>query len=797
MLQSYIKIALRQLIRNKTYASINVLGLALGMACGLLIFTIVAYHLSFDTFHTRADHVYRIHMAFKTPDGIGQTPGATVPLGKALRNDFTFFEKIARVSVHDNQILSVTTPKEVKKFREKWGVAFVEPEFLEILDFPLVKGNPKTALLEPNTALITEAIAHKYFGNENPIGQLIRFDARTECKITGILKDLPANTDFHTEIYLSYPTLFSHFKEYKDSENEWGNVSSGDNLFVLLKPSVSAATVEKALAGTVKKYYDKRDQAVISFHMQPLDNIHFNPDLNGFIEKRNLWALALIGIFLIVTACVNFVNLATAQALNRSREVGVRKVLGSLPSHLFWQFIAETTLITVTALGLAYTMAHLALPFINQLFETQLRINLFTNIPLLLFTLLLAVVVIFLSGSYPGLVLAGFEPIKALKGKLNQSSVGGFPLRRILVVAQFSIAQMLIIGTIVIASQMSYFKKADLGFNKDAIVMMTLPEADLAKMTTLKNRIAQMANVENVSLCYQAPASDSYSQSGITYESRTVPEDFQVNRKLADAAYVPTFGLKLAAGRNLFPSDTVHEYLVNETLVRKLGLKSAQEIIGKRITINGHKAPVVGVVRNFHNVSFHGNIQPIAIMSSYGNYQNLAVKINLSQVKTTLKDLETTWNDIYPAYVYESQFLDERISKFYELEDIILRLIQAFTGIAILIGCMGLYGLVSFMAVQKTKEIGIRKVLGASLGSLLWLFGKEFSRLIVVAFVIAAPIAWYVMNGWLQDFQYRIELGVGIFALSIAFTLVIAVLTVGYRSIRAALSNPVKSLRSE
>ncbi len=797
MLQSYLKIAFRTLVRNKAYASINVLGLALGIACGLLIFTIVTYHLSFDTFHKDADRVYRIYMTFNTPDGLGQTPGATLPLGKAIQNDLTFFEKTARISIHDNTILSVNTSSETKKFREKWGVMFADPAILDILNFPLVQGDPKTALAEPNTALITENIAHKYFGGENPIGKIIRFEAKIDCKITGILKNIPDNTDFHAEIFISYPTLFAYDKDYKESQDEWGNVSSSDNLFVVLKPSVSVATVENALVGTVKKYYDKRDAAVIRFRMQPLNNIHFNPDLNGFIAKRNLWALSLISVFLIVTACVNFVNLATAQALNRSREVGVRKVLGSLPSHLFWQFIAETALITIAALMLAYLLAYLTLPFLNQLLETQMQINLFTNVSLLGFTILLAILVVFLSGSYPGLVLAGFEPIKALKGKLNQSSVGGFPLRRILVVAQFAIAQMLIIGTVVIANQMNFSKKADLGFNKDAVVMLTVPETDLNKMTTLKNRIAQMANVESVSLCYQAPASDNYSQSSMRYEGRTEPEKFQVNRKLADANYVPAFGLKLAAGRNIFPADTVREYLVNETLVHKLGFKNPQDIVGKSITINDHKAPIVGVVHDFHNVSFHAAIQPIAIMSSYQNYQNLAVKINLSQVKTTLSELETIWNQIYPSYVYESQFLDERIRRFYELEEIILQLIQVFTGIALVIGCLGLYGLVSFMAVQKTKEIGIRKVLGASIGSLLWLFGKEFSRLIVVAFVIAAPVAWYVMNGWLQDFQYRIQIGVGIFAMSIGFTLLVAVLTVGYRSIRAALTNPVKSLRSE
>ena len=547
----------------------------------------------------------------------------------------------------------------------------------------------------------------------------------------------------------------------------------------------------------VKKYRPGRDAETTRYHLQPLGDVHFNPELNGFVEKKNLWALALIGVFLIVTACVNFVNLATAQALNRSKEVGVRKVLGSLPAQLFWQFIAETALITAVAVLLAYGLAHLALPYLNQLFETQMGINPFADWSLLAFTAILTVLVVFLSGSYPGLILAGFEPVLALKGKMTQRNVGGFPVRRVLVVAQFAIAQMLIIGTIVIASQMRFSKQSDLGFNKDAIVMLPVPTTDKVKMNTLKTRLAQLAGVEKVSLCYQAPASDNYSESSLKFDTRTEPEQFSINRKAADADYLATFNLKLVAGRNIFPSDTVREFLLNETAVRMLGIKNPQEIIGKYLKTNGRKAPVVGVVRDFHNLSFHEKVQPVCIMSSTDNYDNCAVKISLGNVKPTLAGLEKIWNEAYPEYVYESQFLDERIAGFYEMEAIMLNLIQAFAGIAILIGCLGLYGLVSFMAVQKTKEIGIRKVLGASIGSLLWLFGREFSRLIVIAFIIAAPVAWYVMNGWLQDFQYRIEIGAGIFVLAIASTFVVAVLTVGYRSVRAALANPVKSLRSE
>jgi putative ABC transport system permease protein len=359
---------------------------------------------------------------------------------------------------------------------------------------------------------------------------------------------------------------------------------------------------------------------------------------------------------------------------------------------------------------------------------------------------------------------------------------------------------MLIIGTIVIANQMNFAKKTDLGFNKDAIVMMPIPVNDSTgkvKMETLKNKFLQVAGVQKVTFCMQAPASQSNNTTSMRFDNRPQDEKWDVNSKDADADYLPTFHLSLVAGRNIYPSDTVREFLVNETLVKKLNLKSAADIINKRVTIGGKTAPVVGVVKDFYNYSFRTDIAAVAIFSNYQNYYNCAVKIDLANTKATLTSFEKIWNQEYPEYVFSSQFLDERIAQFYELDDTMLKLIEAFAGIAIFIGCLGLYGLVSFMAVRKTKEIGVRKVLGASIQNILWLFGKEFTRLLLIAFLISAPLAWWAMHVYLQDFKYRTPLGAGIFALAILSTFAVAALTVGYRSIRAALTNPVKSLRSE
>ena len=803
MIKNYFKIALRNLQRNKGYTIINVIGLSLGIACGILIFTLITYHLSFDNFHNNKNRIYRIVSEYTYSDGIEHQQGVQQPLGKAFRTDYSLTDKVARVVVYRGGGL-ITLPNEpgTKKFIEEKGGAFAEPEFFDVFNFPLVQGDKATALTQPNSALITQQIAKKYFGTENAIGKIIRykfFAAFINFKVTGILKDLPDNTDRKQEIYFSYSNLKDGNPKFASDDN-WHTINSGMQCFVVLKNGVTAANAEKVFPAFAKKYLDKEDAKNTKYLLQPLSDVHFNTDYDGYADKKYLWSLAFVGIFLIVTACVNFINLATAQALNRAKEVGVRKVLGSLKTQLFWQFIAETSLITFFAVIIAFGFSQLAIPYLNNLFQTKMEINLLANMRLTGFLFLLIVLVIFLSGSYPGLVLSRFQPVAALKGKLSQKNVGGFSLRRILVVAQFAISQMLIIGTIVIAGQMHFSKTTDLGFNKNEIVMLPVASTDSVgkiKMQTLKNKLLQVPGVSSVSFCTEAPASMAVHGTDIHFDNRPQTEPFDVSMKTADENYLQTFDIKLVAGRNVYPADSAIEFLINETLVKKLGAKNPQDIINKNIKIGEKTAPVVGVVKDFYDQSFHNDKSAIIILPNYKSYYNCAVKISAKDAKASLASFEKIWNQTYPDYLYSYQFLDERISKFYELDDIMLKLIEAFACIAIFIGCLGLYGLVSFMALQKTKEIGVRKVLGASVQSVLWLFGKEFSKLLIIAFVIAAPVAWFAMNKYLQDFKYRIQIGSGIFVLAILSTFIIAACTVAYRAIKAASINPVKSLKTE
>ncbi|MBI1767259.1 MAG: ABC transporter permease [Bacteroidetes bacterium] len=793
MFHNYLKIAVRNINRYTSYTLINVLGLALGISCALIIFSVVKHHLTFDNFHPNSDRIYRF-VTEQHRDQTSYQSSVPNPLGKVFREDYTFGEKVARICTFDELVITFELKGKEKKFKEA-EVAFVESEFFDIFNYPLSQGNSQTALTEPNTAIITEKIAQKYFGDESAIGKLFRLD-KIEFKVTGILKDFSKNTDRRTEIYFSYSTL-KDYNEWFASDDSWGGISSQMQCFVRLKPGITSSEVEQVLPAYVKKYRPT-SKNVHHYKLQPLNDIHFNAQYGGVMEKRNLWVLSCIGFFLLITACVNFINLATAQAVNRSKEVGIRKVLGSVRRQLFWQFILETGIITLLAMVIAYTISHSALPYVSEWFTSPISTDVLFEWPLMLFMLLLFFLVTLVSGSYPGLILAGFKPVAALKGKLSHQHTGGFKIRRALIITQFSISQVLMIALIVIIYQMHYAKQSDLGFNKDAIVMVPIGSHD-EKMNTLKHQLSGISGVEKISLCFTAPSASWSWSTSLRYENRAEEEGFSINFKGGDEHYLSTFDLGLVAGRNLLPSDTAREFLVNETFVKKLNLQSPDDILGTTIISGGGRmrGPVVGVVKDFHDQSFHQKINPIFISTVNDQYNYYALKVSSSNLQNTLAALEKSWSQMYPEKVYEYTFLDDQIAEFYETEDTVLKLIQAFSFIAILIGCMGLYGLVSFMAAQKTKEIGIRKVLGGSVSQILWIFGKEFSGLIIISFLLAAPASWWLMNGWLQNFQYRIDIGAWIFIIAISITFTIALLTVGFQSFKAALMNPVNSLKTE
>lgn len=545
------------------------------------------------------------------------------------------------------------------------------------------------------------------------------------------------------------------------------------------------------------KKYRADSKNVHHYKLQHLADVHFNPRYDGKVSKTVIWVLSLIGVLLIVTACLNFINLATARAISRSKEVGVRKTLGSVRGQIFWQFTTETGIIVLMATCLAFAISYAAVPYINELFNSRITLSLLSSFHIPIFLAVLVVMVTLLAGFYPGLVLSGFKPVLALKGKLSDGS-GSLNVRRALITTQFVISQVLLFGLIVAMYQTWYVRQADLGFNQEGIVMIPIGSRDV-KMNTLRSRLAQIPQVETVSLCLAAPASDSHWGTMFSFDNRSETEEFSIIFRGADENYLSTFDIDLIAGRNLIPSDTINEFLVNETLVHNLGFSAPEEVLGKSLSIlaGDVKGQIVGVMSDFHDQSFKSGIEPVFITTAPELYNVYALKINMKDGSSALSAIRGTWAEMYPDEIFEYQFLDDQIASFYKTEETMLKVIEVFSFIALTVGCMGLFGLVSFMASRKTKEIGIRKILGGSVGHILWIFGKEFSRLVFIAFLVAAPIGWWLMSRWLENYAYRVEMTWWIFGLEVSIILVLVIVTVGYHSVKTAMANPVRSLRTE
>ncbi len=802
MIKNYFKTAFRNLLRNKTYATINITGLAVGIAACLLIFLVIQYETSFDTFHKKKDHIYRVVSEFKSSDGTSHSPGVPFPVSEALRLDFRQLRKVAAIFNDDNGM--VTVPQDNKndpprKFRET-GVFFAEPQFFEMFDFGWLGGVAKQTLTAPNNAVLTQETAERYFGDwKNAVGKSITFDNKHAFKITGILQNVPSNTDFPLKVVVSFSTL----RNIRDM-NDWKTVYGQAYCFVELPDNISTADFNSMLTGFTKKHKPAEyiNDGIIA---HPLKEMHFDDRFGNFNErvfgKDLITALFVISVFILIIACVNFINLATAQAANRSREVGVRKVLGSNRSQLAVQFLSETFLITAFALFVAVGVARMTLPYLNELLQVNVQMSFTTNTMMLLFISAVTVLVTMLSGLYPAMILSRFNPITALKSKVSAKIIGGISLRRGLVVLQFAISQVLIIGTLIVVSQMDYFRNASLGFTREAILNVPIPSDSVSKtkLDFIRNELLKNPKIQKVSFSFASPSDDGNWNSEFKFNNSTKNTEFSTNLKWADTAFFSIYDLEFIAGRPFHQTDTVREFVVNETLIRKLGIRNPQDAIGKKIDFwDGEiTAPVVGVIKDFHVYSLRDPISPVALGSWKALYRTLNIKINPENTKTTLAFIQNLWNQTYPDYVYEHQFLEEKINNFYRQENQLSQLYKIFAGIAIFISCLGLYGLISFMAVHRTKEVGIRKVLGASVGKIIFLFSKEFMLLILIAFAVAVPISYYIMHQWLQDFTFRIKLGAGFFVLAILISIAIAWITVGYRSISAALANPVKSLRTE
>ncbi|GAA4434045.1 ABC transporter permease [Ravibacter arvi] len=766
------------------------------MTGGILIFLFVRHHLSTDRHHSKFNRIYRIVYDQHLPDGsIEYNPEAPWPMASALRSELPGEEQAAFLSMNQELTLSIDLPGQgVKRFLMHSGSAFAEPEWFGVFDFQWLAGNPETALSEPNTVVLTESSARRYFGALDPIGRRIRLNDTVDATVTGVLAEPVGATDLDLDVYISVATLPSLKPGY--AAGDWSVLNSTDRVFVVLKDIRSFSNLETTLAGIAARSYGS--DAGLSFHAQPLADVHFDVKRRGGVIRASmLWSLAALGVLLVLTACINFVNMATAQALRRGKEVGVRKILGSSRGQLTAQFLVETSLVAVSSLLAALLLTALLLPVFSSWAKTPLQF--YFDTPTVLFLVLLIVIVIFLAGGYPSITLSGLLPVTALRGKLIGHTVGGLQLRQLLVGAQFVIGQVLMIGAIVVAAQMRYIQHADIGFQKENIVLVNLPPGRPALQQAFKNELRNYPSVKDVSISFLPLSTPGMYGGTFKFGNRDQDEKFVIRERFADADYLDTYGLKLIAGRNITPSDTIKEYVVNEALLRKLNIQDPQQIIGQSLQYyrSAIPLPIVGVVRDFHLQSVHEAVQPCFIASSADLYRQASIRLSGQRIQQSLRQIEGVWQKFYPTQVFEATFLDENLARYYETEILISRLVDTATLVAILIGCLGLYGLMTFVVIQRTKEIGIRRVLGASAVSVVKLLADDFLRLVLMAFLVAAPIGWYLMNRWLEDFAYRIELEWWCFGAAGLSMTGVALVTVVSHSLKAALANPVKSLRSE
>lgn len=799
MYKNYFKTAFRSLTKNKINAFINIAGLVVGFAAFLIIFMVIKFEKSFDDFHANKKELYRVVRIGRAAENREYRTGVPFPVSNGLRKELPQLKNVAAImGVNDVQVIvPAADGSALKKFKEQ-NVFVAEPQFFEMFDYKMAAGDIKTALNNVNAVLLSKEVATKYFGDwHQAIGKSLKLYGEV-MKVNGILDNPPANTDFPLNFVVSYATMMMDL-----NPGDWGSINDANYCFVQLNKNASLEQATMMMDGFTERRIKPVNPGYV-LGLQPLEEIHYDGRYGvltgGTFSKDMILALSIIGIFLLVIACVNFINITTAYAINRSREVGVRKVLGGNRKQLVLQFLGETGITTLIALIVSVLLVLAVLSPVNNLLGIQLTASSILNSQFISFILLAFITVTCLSGLYPAMVMSGFKSINVLKG-IGGATSKGISLRRGLVTFQFIIAQILVIATLVVASQMDYFRNGDMGFNKEAVITASFPGDSLSKtkINLLQHEIATINGVKQVSLSVFTPAAGGDWATDLEADERTSGNHnaMIVQMKPADTAFFRLYDLKLVAGKIYFPSDTIRDFVVNESVIKGLGIADPKKAIGKMIKVAGRTCPIIGVVKDYHTFSLKDAISPTVMTTLKKDYRVANIRVDMKKVATIIASLQDKWNKLYPDYVFEYHFLDEAIASYYQQENQLSVLYKVFSGIAIFISCLGLYGLISFMAIQRKKEIGIRKVLGAPVKDIVVMLSKEFTILITLAFLIASPIAWYFMKQWLQQYAYKIPLGTWFFIVTIAGSLIIAWITVGYTAIKAALANPVKSLRTE
>ncbi len=806
MIGNYLKIAFRNILRYKVYSFINIVGLAVGMACTTLILLWVQYELSFDLYHEKADRIFRL----ATYGAIGKFKSgwaiSNYCAGKTLVKDYPEVETSARFKKIPFKLL---LRYQDKKFFED-NIFMADNTVFTIFTFPLIKGNQKNALKKAYSIVITEDMAQKYFGDEDPIGSIVKADNKFEYTVTGVMKNIPPNSHFIFNALISFETLrYVHENYEEEMEEDW--LDYANYTYLLLQEAYDYRDLERKFPAFIEKYFGETLKAVggkVEYFLQPLTQIHLNSNLENDMDNGNIayvYAFSIVAIFVLFIACINFWNLSTARSASRAKEVSVRKALGAHRKNLVHQFFIESFLLSFISFVISFGLVEIALPFFHSLTGSGLSFDYMIMPRFILGYLGLVTFVAFVAGSYPAFFLSTFQPIKVLKGKLEAGATG-IRIRSILVTFQFMISIGLIIGSVISLSQLSYMKQKRLGFNIEQIIVIRIVDDSLRKMIpTIKAELKSISGIIDVAASSHVPGRVSAWHTFVPKGHNPQVMAKLMGRISINPDFIPTMGIQIVNGRNFsheIISDPSESILINEAAARRYDWKNP---LGKIIHFlpNDIFLPedagktVIGVVKDYHVRSLHHEIMPLYIDYDPSNFLYISTKIKPDDVSKILRDLRKKWAKIAPDQSFDYFFLDESFDLQYRAEEKLGLIFSNFTLLAILVACLGLFGLASFTAEQRTKEIGIRKALGATVSSIIVLLIKEFTKWVLLANIIAWPIAYVAMNHWLQNFAYRIKIGLGTFILAGVLALVIALLTVGYQAIKAARANPVEALRYE
>lgn len=804
MFKNYFVVALRNLASHKMNSGINILSLIIGITSALIMISVIRYELSFDSFHSGADRIYRINRKHK-PEGDYGGVGVAFPLADVFRREVPAIERITGVQYYGGAQVDVEVNGEVKRFKETYGAAFVDSEFFHVFDFHgtdfrWISGNPAKAFNDPFTVVLTESVVKKYFGDTDPLGKTVRIEAQVDLTVSGVVTDFPANSDFPFTMMVSYPTLYEFDAE--QMKDDWLSINANHQAFVVLPENVSVAEVEEQFHKVHSLHVDKTTAGSRQYELQPLSDIHKNASLGNFnkrsVDETALWIMGITGLLLLAVGCINYINIATAQSTLRGKEIGVRKVLGGQRKQLILQFLSETFVLVLIACAAGVFLADLVLLNIPMLTNMTLVRHLFADPFVLTLLAALTVVITLIAGLYPATVVSAYGIVTALKG-LTGNRVSTAYLRKTLVVVQFAVTQAFLIGSFIVINQLQYSRTMELGFDKDLVLNIPIPEGNSKNNDNLRNIVLNNQYVSGISLSSSYPSGDRRNHwfVGVARKEANAPRPI-VEYQAIDPSYFRLYRISIVAGRDFLNSDSTNSAIVNESLSKTFGFRTPEEAIGHQIDVDGKDYTIVGVAKNFHNTSVKEKIGDMIFVMKPSLYLTSSIKVNdVASLQESIVELEKIWNAVYPSMIFEYSFFDENIDNYYKEEKKLSALLQVFSGIFLLLACLGLYGLLSFVVNRRMKEVAVRKVFGAGVAQIVGLISKDYVVLIVVSFALAAPASYYFMNQWLENYQFHIPITWWVIVVPGLVALAIAMMTLSGKLLKAASRNPAETLKYE